>query len=69
VLLPHASSIVEAGARLAPLVGGDVIKDAVALVPDDWFTVKPPAVYVEYLTARVAASAAFSEEAENARAS
>jgi hypothetical protein len=38
-------------------------------VPEDWFTVKPPEVYVEYLVARVAASVQFSEEAESARAS
>lgn len=69
VLLPHASSIVEAGDRLAPLVDSSVIEAAVARVPADWFTVKPPEVYVEYLSARVAASAQFSEEAENARAS
>jgi hypothetical protein len=68
VLLPHASSIIEAGERLAPLVDQSVIESAVARVPVDWFTVKPPAVYAEYLAARVAASAQFSEEAENARA-
>lgn len=67
VLLPHASSVVEAGARLAPLVDQSVLEDAVARVPEDWFTVKPPEVYVEYLAARLAASAQFSEEAENAR--
>jgi hypothetical protein len=69
VLLSHASSIADAGARLAPLVDQSVIAAAVAQVPAEWFTVKPPEVYVEYLTARVAASAQFSEEAENARVS
>jgi hypothetical protein len=67
VLLPHASSIVEADLRLAPLVTPEVIADAVASVPQSWFTVSPPEVYVEYLTARLAASAKFSLEAENAR--
>ncbi|MGH2960253.1 MAG: HipA family kinase, partial [Solirubrobacterales bacterium] len=67
VLLPHASSIVAAGDRLASLVDLAVIESAVARVPVDWFTVKPPDVYMEYLSARVAASPQFSEEAENAR--
>jgi hypothetical protein len=69
VLLPHASSITEIGERLASLVDQSVIEAAVARVPEDWFTVKPPEVYVEYLVARVAASVQFSEEAESARAS
>jgi hypothetical protein len=67
VLLPHAGSIVEAGARLAPLVTGEVIDAAVSAVPGDWFTASPPAVYREYLSARLAESPAFSEEAERAR--
>lgn len=68
VLLPHAASVVEAGERLAPLVTGAAIAHAVGLVPDDWFTAAPAETYVEYLTARVAASPSFSEEAEDARA-
>jgi hypothetical protein len=36
-------------------------------VPEEWFTVRPPAIYVEYLAARLAASTKFSAEAENAR--
>jgi hypothetical protein len=68
VLLPFADDIVEAGERLAPLVDATVIADAVGRVPDEWFTVAPPAVYVEYLMARVAASGSFSREAEDARA-
>lgn len=67
VLLGHASSIAAAGERLAPLVEAGVVEDAVARVPEDWFTVRPPEVYVDYLTARVAASTQFSEEAERAR--
>jgi hypothetical protein len=44
-----------------------VITAAVASVPESWFTVSPPEIYVEYLTARLAASAKFSLEAESAR--
>lgn len=67
VLLPHASSIVEAGRRLAPSVTEEVIAAAVDAVPGEWFTAAPPETYREYLAARVAQSAAFSEEAERAR--
>jgi len=67
VLLPHASSIVEAGERLAGRVTAEVIDAAVEAVPPDWFTGAPPEVHRDYLAARAAASAAFSEEAENAR--
>ncbi|MGK2877582.1 MAG: HipA family kinase [Solirubrobacterales bacterium] len=68
VLLPHASSVAEAGARLAPNVDSAVISAAVAGVPAAWFTVSGPEVYGEYLAARVAASEQFSEEADSARA-
>ena len=67
VLLPHAASIVEAGERLAPRVTDDVIAGAIDSVPEEWFTAAPPALYREYLAARLAASPSFSEEAENAR--
>lgn len=67
VLLAHASSIVEAGERLAPLVTPDAIEAAVAAVPGDWLTESPAETYVEYLAARVAASPQFSQEAEDAR--
>jgi hypothetical protein len=69
VLLPHASSIAVAGERLAPLVTSEVIDQAVGSVPEDWFTVKSPDVYREYLAARLAESATFSKEADDARAS
>jgi hypothetical protein len=68
VLLAHASSIVEAGERLAPLVTADVIEAAVGSVPEEWLTSSPPSTYAEYLAARVAASPQFSQEAESARA-
>lgn len=68
VLLPHASSIVEAGERLAPLLTEADFASAVAEVPEEWFTAAPPEVYVEYLTARLAESERFSREAEDARA-
>ncbi|MFT4049247.1 MAG: aminotransferase class I and II [Solirubrobacterales bacterium] len=67
VLLAHAGSIIEAGARLAPLVTRDALTAAVEVVPEQWFTGSPAAAYVDYLAARVDASAEFSEEAERAR--
>lgn len=67
VLLPHASSIVEAGERLAALIDDAAIAAAVDTVPEDWFTSAPADAYREYLAARMAQSASFSEEAENAR--
>jgi hypothetical protein len=64
VLLPFASSIAEADARLA------------AAIPDDWLRAEdglPDAdahrrAYVDYLTTRLEAPRAFVEEAERARA-
>jgi hypothetical protein len=69
VLLPHADSLVEAGEKLAGRVTGDSIDRAVSSVPDEWFTASPPQAYRDYIGARVAESAKFSEEAERARLS
>ena len=49
------------------LAQSDVIAAAVDSVPEGWFTAAPPALYREYLGARLAESPSFSEEAENAR--
>lgn len=69
VLLGQASSIIEAGSRLASQLDPESIERAVASVPQEWLTASPAEAYVEYLAARLAASATFSEEAERARAS
>ena len=76
VLLPFASSITEADARLAPLVDRALLEALTAAIPDDWLQPEegladPGAhrrAYVDYLAARLRARDAFVEEAERARA-
>jgi hypothetical protein len=75
VLLPFASSMVEADARLAPRVPEELLVDIVDLVPDAWLA--PDAafatlathrrIFVDYLRDRLTAPRAFVEEAERAR--
>lgn len=67
VLLPFAEPIVSAGERLAELVTDDLIAEAVGAVPPEWFVGSPPAIYEQYLAARVERSAEFSLEADRAR--
>jgi hypothetical protein len=64
VLLPCAGSILEADERLAERLTADVLRAAVALVPDGWADGER---YVEYLAARLARPRGFAEEAERAR--
>jgi hypothetical protein len=67
VLLELAGSVREADQRLRSRLAERAIADAVALVPDEWFSgADRPEVYVEYLTRRLA-DGAFTEEAEHAR--
>jgi hypothetical protein len=76
VLLPFASSISEADARLAPLLDRPVLERLAAAIPDAWL--RPEAglpdpdahrrAYVDYLITRLRAPRAFVEEAERARA-
>ena len=76
VLLPFASSIVDADARLAPMVTRSLVEGLAAAIPDDWLPAedglpRPDAhrrAYVDYLVARLEAPRAFVEEAERARA-
>ena len=76
VLLPWASGIAAAGARLAPRLGREVLERAVAAVPDAWLEGEPRfptpaahrAAYVDHLARRLAAAPTFVEEAERARA-
>jgi hypothetical protein len=63
VLLPHAGSIAEAHARLAPRLTPDVIRTAVDKVPVDWIDGGP---YAALLRRRVE-HGGFAEEAERAR--
>ena len=67
VLLPHAGSVVQAGARLGDRVSEASIRRAVGLVPAAWFDgLDPPAAYVEYLSQRLRWGG-FAREADRAR--
>ena len=76
VLLGRAASLVEADARLAPLVTAAVITDALAVVPDAWLQRdtemgEPDAVraaYGDLVAARMAARPAWVPELEAIRA-
>jgi hypothetical protein len=69
VLLPHAGSIAEADARLAPRIGESLLTEVVGAVPAAWLGGEERrADYVAYLRDRLAAPRAFAEEAEDARA-
>jgi hypothetical protein len=68
VLLPFAGSIVEADARLAPLVDRALLEEVVALIPGDWLGAGDSRdAYVGYFERRLAAPRAFAKEAERAR--
>lgn len=75
VLLPFASSIADADARLAPRLTPSLLWSIVDAVPDDWLDAQPApgdpagsrAAYVEYLARRLDAPRAFVEEADRAR--
>jgi hypothetical protein len=67
VLLPHAGSIAEADARLAPRVTDDVLRAVVDAVAADWLDGDRD-IYAEYLRRRLEAPREFAEEAEGARA-
>ncbi len=75
VLLPYASSLEGAHARLAPLVTEDRVRAITAMVPDAWLLPHPAAgdapaqreAYVRYLRTRVNARAALVESIEELR--
>ncbi len=75
VLLPWATALGEAGARLAPAVAA-AIPAAVAEVPEEWLASEPRfpslaahrAAYERELERRLAAAPSFVEEAERVRA-
>ena len=76
VLLPCATDLAGADARLAPRLTPEVVRGVLELVPNDWLGDVPlfadpvahRAAYVDYLLARLAAPRAFAAEAERARA-
>jgi hypothetical protein len=76
VLLPYASSIAGADARLAPRVSRELLERIVASVPDEWLQGGAGAMdqpdrhrqaYVEYLLARLESPRHFVEDADRAR--
>jgi hypothetical protein len=70
VLLPCAGSVLEADARLAPMLDRETLAGIAALIPDRWldsdFEARR-AAYVDYLCARLEGPRPFAEEAERAR--
>ncbi len=74
VLLPWASRLEAADARLAPLLGESVFARIVGEIPDGWLAPETSAAderragYVDYLTRRLAASPRFVAAALAARA-
>ncbi len=67
VLLPFASSLAQADARLAPRVTRDLLDALVAEVPLAWLEGENPQVYVDYLAARLEEPRAFVAEGEAVR--
>jgi hypothetical protein len=76
VLLPWASELEEADARLSALVTPDLIEGLLALIPDEWLTSEARfdgpaghrAAYAEYVLARLQTPRGFVKEAADARA-
>lgn len=75
VLLPFAGSIAAADSKLGARITPRVIRDSVALIPDDWLTADSPFdsseqhrdAYIQYLLRRLQPPHAFAEEAIRAR--
>lgn len=76
VLLPHATRLAQADARLSALLTPECIAGIVALIPDDWLATDPlfsgpdaqRRAYVDYFARRLQAPRAFVQEAARARA-
>jgi hypothetical protein len=76
VLLPYASSIAAADARLAPRIDRELLEGIVAAIPDAWLlggagTMDGPErhrrAYVDYLMTRLESPRPFVEDADRAR--
>ncbi len=74
VLLPYADRLEEADRLARTLITPDKIEEIVQLIPDDWLHTEETqtpgemrAVYREFLTGRLTASASFIKEAIHAR--
>ncbi len=76
VLLPWASAVEAADAPRPPPRDGELIRELLSLVPDEWLAAEPRfasadehrAAYAEYLLSRLQAPRDFVKEAVNARA-
>jgi len=74
VLLPYASKIDEADSRFQKLLNSRKLLDIVELIPDEWLTTSGQTIaetrdmYFQFLQIRLASSALFIKEAQNARA-
>lgn len=75
VLLPAASALAEADAKLGARVTKDLIQDILALIPDEWLVTESRfasvdehrAAYAEYMLTRLAFPRDFVKEAMDAR--
>jgi hypothetical protein len=75
ILLPFASSLREADAKMSARIAPQTITDIVAMIPDAWLTGPSPfntreehrAAYIQYLLRRLEQPHAFLEEAIRAR--
>jgi hypothetical protein len=69
ILLSFASEIEKADRELTARLTPDVLRDIVAVVPDDWFgeAAEERKVYLEFLTNRLTGNREFVKEALNAR--
>ena len=67
VLLPLATRLAEADAKMADLLSPAVIHDVIEQVPTDWLPAERRAAYETFLVRRLAAPRAFAKEAERAR--
>jgi hypothetical protein len=67
VLLPYASSVTDADARLAPRVSAALVAGIVGAVPAVWLDGDDPQMYADYLDRRLEEPREFAEEAERAR--
>ena len=67
ILLPYASALKEADAKLAPRLTPQNIEAIVRLVPQEWLGEEHAESYIEYLVRRLEPPRAFLEEAIRAR--
>ncbi|WP_448698743.1 HipA family kinase [Mucilaginibacter sp. AW1-3] len=75
VLLPQATRLTTVDEQFKPILTNQLISTIVGLIPDEWLTVDAPfdtpgqhrAAYIEFLTARIAHSHIFVNQAQHER--